>query len=209
MKKQVFVLVIGIGLWGCHRAQAQAQELQQLALNIEKLAQFKQILSDMKKGYQLLTGGYQVISQLSKGNYTLHRAFLEGLLQVSPAVRKYQRVTDIIDCQLRLVQEYRQALRRFRGAGWLTLAELDYINTVYTNLFKLSLDNLDDLLAVITAGSLRMSDDERLAAIDHIHADMEDKLVFLRQFNNSTSVLALQRAREKIEVERLHWYFDQ
>jgi hypothetical protein len=38
--------------------KAQATELAQLALNIEKLAQFKQILADLKKGYEILSGGY-------------------------------------------------------------------------------------------------------------------------------------------------------
>ncbi len=45
-----------------------------------------------------------------------------------------------------------------------------------------------------------MSDDERLAAIDRIYADMQDKLVFLRYFNNNTTILALQRAKEQNDV---------
>lgn len=42
-----------------------------------------------------------------------------------------------------------------------------------------------------------MSDDERLEAIDRIFGNMQDKLVFLRHFNNNTTILAVQRAREK------------
>ncbi len=62
-------------------------------------------------------------------------------------------------------------------------------------MFKESLQNLDDLATVLTANKLRMSDDERLKAIDGIFADMEDKLEFLRYFNNKATVLAIQRAR--------------
>ena len=51
----------------------QAQELEELALDIEKLAQFKQILSDMKKGYTILSGGYNTIKNLSQGNFNLHK----------------------------------------------------------------------------------------------------------------------------------------
>jgi hypothetical protein len=47
MKKRVIPVLVFIGMLLPNRAVAQAQELQQLALNIEKLAQFKEILSDM------------------------------------------------------------------------------------------------------------------------------------------------------------------
>jgi hypothetical protein len=43
---------------------------------------------------------------------------------------------------------------------------------------------------------MRMSDDERLHAIDGIYAQSKDKYLFLRSFNSSTSVLAAQRAAE-------------
>lgn len=74
---------------------------------------------------------------------------------------------------------------------------------VYGNLFKLSLRNLDELATVITANKLRMSDDERLESIDRIYADMQDKLVFLRNFNANTSVLSVQRSKEYNDVNSL------
>ena len=48
-----------------------------------------------------------------------------------------------------------------------------------------------------------MSDDERLIAIDKIFADMQDKLLFLRHFNNNTTVLAVQRAKEKNDANTM------
>ncbi|MCH5597935.1 hypothetical protein [Niabella ginsengisoli] len=50
MKKWCVILwVMSAGLLTSYKAIAQADELAQLALNIEKLSQFKSILSDMKK----------------------------------------------------------------------------------------------------------------------------------------------------------------
>ena len=72
---------------------------------------------------------------------------------------------------------------------------------VYENLFNKSLQNLDELSIVITAGKLRMSDDERIAAIDRIYKDISDKLIFLRSFNNEGSVLAVQRGRELVDTK--------
>lgn len=184
-------------------ASAQATELAQLALNIEKLAQFKQILSDLKKGYEILTGGYNTIKNISEGNFKLHQVFLDGLMEVSPAVKRYKRVGDIIDYQLRLVKEYKAAFNRFKQAGRFKPDEIDYMGKVYDKLVSESLEGLDDLLVVITANKLRMSDEERLTAIDNIYKDMGEKLRFLRRFNDQAEVLSLQRAREMKDVKTL------
>lgn len=182
---------------------AQTNETAQLLLNVEKLAQFKQILADMKKGYDILNSGYSTIKDLSEGNFSLHKTFLDGLMEVSPTVKKYKRVADIIDYQILLVKEYRSAFNRFKLDDNFNQQELAYLGNVYDKLFKQSLQNLDDLLTIVTANKLRMSDDERIKAIDGLFSDMQDKLLFLRHFNNNTSVLALQRAKEKKDVKTI------
>lgn len=176
-------------------AQAQKDEIAQLLLNVEKLAQFKQILSDLKKGYEIVHKGYSTIKDLSEGNFNIHKTFLDGLMEVSPAVRKYRKVAEIVEYQIKIVDGYKKAIRRFRASGRLSATELDYLQSVYDNLINLSLRNLDQLTNVVTAGKLRMSDDERLKAIDDIHADMSDKLDFINSFNASTSVLIAQRTK--------------
>lgn len=184
-------------------AKAQSDEAVQLALNIEKLAQFKQILSDLKHGYEVVSRGYGTIKDISEGNFSLHKTFLDALMEVSPAVKRYKRVADIINCQIVLVKEYKAANGRFQASDCFNQGELTYIGRVYSNLFNQSLRNLDELTNVLTAGKLRMSDDERLTAIDRIYADMRDKLSFLRSFNNSNGLLAVQRMREKKDAVTL------
>jgi len=202
MKKWWMIVCLSVcAVMASQRASAQATELAQLALNIEKLAQFKQILSDLKKGYEILTGGYNIVKNISEGNFNLHKVFLDGLMEVSPTVKQYQRVADIVDYQLQLVKEYKAALARFKQGGFFLDGELDYFSRVYGQLVNESLDNLDDLLVVMTAGKLRMSDEERLAAIDAIYTDMADKLHFLRAFNNQARVLSLQREKESNDVK--------
>ena len=198
MKK--LIIILGIVLFSfpvANKALAQTDEIAQLLLNVEKLAQFEQILSDMKKGYEILSGGYNTIKDLSQGNFSLHKTFLDALMEVSPTVKNYKRVADIISYQVILIKEYKSAFNRFKRDNNFNQQELAYLGRVYENLFKQSLDNLDDLVTIITANQLRMSDDERLGAIDRIFADMQDKLLFLRHFNNNTTVLAVQRAKEK------------
>lgn len=55
MKKLLIILGVII-LTAPGNATAQSAEVQQLLLNIQKLAQLKKILSNMKTGYQIVSG---------------------------------------------------------------------------------------------------------------------------------------------------------
>ncbi len=189
------------------QVKAQSYEVQQLLLDWEKLSQIKQILSDMKTGYDILSKGYTTIRDISKGNFNLHETFLDGLWLVSPTVRKYWKIPAIINYQVSIVKEYNTAFNNYKRGGYFNPDEIAYLAQVYGNLFNQSVKNLDDLITILTADKLRMSDGERLAAIDHIYSDMQDKLLFLRDFNNNTSVLALQRTREQKEINAVQNYY--
>jgi hypothetical protein len=179
---------------------SQSQEAQQLLLDVQKLAQLKNILTDLKKGYQILEGGYTTIKNISEGNFNLHETFLNSLLQVSATVKNYNRIADIISTQFKIVNEYKTAFTQFQNSSLFNEGELNYISNVYTNLFNRSVKNLDALAIVITSGTLRMSDDERLSSIDNIWKTVSDQLSFLRHFNSETKILGLQRAKEQNDV---------
>lgn len=196
MKKCVVLLTIVALLGGVRRCAAQEAEIEQLLLNIEKLAQLKTMLEDLKKGYEIVFSGYTTIKNISEGTFNLHQAFLDGLLEVSPAVRDYYKVSQIIQNAASLAKEYSAALRAFRSSSLLTRDELLHIENVYDNLFSNSLEQLQSLALVLTPGSLRMADDERLSVIDSIDEALKDKRAFLRHFTNSGKLLLLQRAKE-------------
>lgn len=187
----------------CIKANAQSDELQQLLLNIEKLTQFKAILSDMKKGYQIYQQGYGTISNLSKGNFDLHNIYLTGLMAVNPAVRNNPRVGQIMSQQNDLLSEYQRYASLFRQSGTFSNSELTYINNVFSQLVRQSDANIDDLASVTTAGQLRMSDDDRLRAIDHIYNSSSDQLQFLRFFNRQAVMLSLQRGKNLNDTRTL------
>ena len=194
------VLCLSVLLIGPSQARAQSQEAQQLILNVIKLAQLKKILNDLYQGYEIVSKGYGAIKGISESNFNLHKTFLDGLLAVNPEIAKYRRVTDIARYQLSIVKEYKSAYSSFSQSGNFSGEELEYMARVYSNLFNKSLQNLEALLMVITAGKLRMSDDERLTAIDRIFNSMEDQLSFLRSFNTQAKLLGIQRKREQYDV---------
>ncbi|MEE1946403.1 TerB family tellurite resistance protein [Pedobacter sp. KR3-3] len=209
MKKITVLLTAFCCLWQLHLASAQSAEVQQLALNIEKLAQFKQILQEMKRGYETVSRGYTTIKDLSEGNFNLHQAFLDGLLEVSPGLRRYRKVADIISDQGKILTEYQAAFSRFRQSGHFSPEELGYIGQVYENLFDRSLQDLDELAMVITSGKLRMSDEERIGSIDRLYADMKSNLTFLRRFNRQTAILDAKRGAQQKEAEQLRRLYGQ
>lgn len=196
----IFLLPIYLSL-GFQKSNAQADEAAQLLLNVTKLEQLKQILSDLEKGYSTLRTGYSQIENLASGNFNLHEAFLNNLFQVSPAVKNYHKTAEIISFQIKLVRDYKRAFSGFKASGQFTVNEISYLSRVYGNLFEKSLQQLDELTLVLTAGKLRMSDEERMEAIDRIHLDILNKLMFLTAFNQETQVLAISRSRAKQELD--------
>jgi hypothetical protein len=185
------------------KASAQDQDIKQLILDIEKLTQFKAILSDMQQGYSILTQGYGQVKDMTQGNFNLHSVFLKGLMQVNPKVAKYIRVADIIADESSILSEYKKAYNQFQNSGRFNANELGYLAKVYAQLTSLALNDVNDLANIITASKLRMSDDERLSGIDRIYASSNDKLSFLRDFNRRTNILLIQRQQEQNEANNL------
>ena len=204
MKKLIIAFTIGFTQPLLNPACGQATEAQQLILNWEKLQELEKILDNMYVGYKILDKGYTTIKNISEGNYTLHQLFLDGLMAVNPTIRNYKRIPYIIDYQKLLLTEYKNAYNRFKSDPHFTPQEIEYLANVYNYLFMASLRNIDDLVIIITATKLRMSDAERMQAIDRIFYDMEGKLVFLRSFNNSTQLLAIQRARAANDMRAIN-----
>ncbi|WP_419699058.1 TerB family tellurite resistance protein [Mucilaginibacter sp. NFX135] len=201
-------LIIGLLLITLTATKSKAQvstgqDMQQLLYDIEKLTQFKSILSDMRQGYTILTQGYEQVKSLSRGNFNLHAVFLDGLLLVNPEVAKYARVADIIADEASILSEYKKAYRRFRASGGFNTDELAYLASVYAHLTQAAIHDVNELADVLTASKLRMSDDERLSAIDRVYARSSDKLSFLRDFNRRTGILLLQRQQEQNEIDHL------
>jgi len=206
-KLLILILLLGGTTTVCDAQVSTAQDMQQLLLDIEKLTQFKAILKDLETGYTILTQGYGEVKSISEGNFNLHSAFLNSLMAVSPEVRKYGRIADIIANQANIVSEYKTAWKQAQSGGHFTATELLYMNGVFTSLLNQSVDNLTNLANILTANTLRMSDAERLQAIDHLYSDTQNKLVFLRHFDSELAVMQLQRQKEQNDANTLNHLF--
>lgn len=203
-------LLLGISLLtgtGIVRAQSVSQLVTQLTLDIQKLTTMKTLLNDLYAGYAVLDKGYTDIRNIVQGNFNLHKAFLDGLLAVSPLVSGYYRAADIIQTESAIVSEYRSAWRQWTSDGHFAAWELDHIGQVYAGLLDRTLKYLDKLAMVISNGELRMSDAERLNAIDRIYVDINSQLTHLRQFNTSLSILSGQRSQEANDLKTIKGFY--
>lgn len=185
------------------KVNAQEHEIAQLVLNLEKLNQLRKILQQLYDGYKIISDGYNKVKDITSGNYKIHELFLDGLYKVSPTVKRYHRIADIIRSQAAIIKESKAALSNFSSQGIFTNGQIDYIGKVYERLLDESLRNLDELSMIITSGQLRMSDDERLKGIDRIHLEIQKKLFFLRSFNNRQRMIEAEKLKDKIENQTL------
>jgi hypothetical protein len=206
------VALIALLLAGCStapcNAQSTADAIKQLLLDVQKLQDLKSILQEMKKGYEILDKGYTEIRNIAKGRFELHKAFLDGLLAVSPSVRNYHRISAILEAETNLVREYSQGRSQAYAGGLFTGQELGYFERMYSVLYKRSQQSLDELTMVITAGELRMSDAQRLRSIDRVYMEISGLLRAVRQLNQETSLQAAQRQHEKDELNFLKLLYD-
>jgi hypothetical protein len=180
MKKVGWIFLIAWMAFASPSA-AQSQEARQLLLDVEKLARFKQILTDMEQGYHKLRDRYEQVRQLAQGNFFLHQTFLDSLLLVSPGVKRYYRVAEILSREQTIIRDYGNTWAELQHSGQFSAIELHYIGRVYTQL---------------------------LSGCQRDHDDITAAYRFLGRFNRQNRVLALQRLGEQQDIHVLKQYYD-
>lgn len=181
-------------------SQSVADDIQQLLLDVQKLTALKEILTQMYDEYETVFQGYEQIKGLSQGTFSLHKNYLDALLAVNPSVASYAKIGEIISKEAALVRECTSANAYLTGSGRFSVGELTYFSGKYAALLQQGSRDVTELYMVITAGELRMSDAERLSAIDRIDADMTGRLGYLRSFDDQAGMAAAQRAHETADM---------
>jgi len=131
----------------------------------------------------------------------LYDDYFQELWKVKAALAYYQRVKDIIQRQVQMVNEYKGAWALFRQDKNFTAEELDYVYNIYTGMLDESVKNIDQLFLVANAFATQMSDAKRLEIINAVSDNMEHQLLDLKEFNNQNKMISLQRSSDKGEIE--------
>lgn len=168
---------------------------------IQQIAAFQLYLGYVQKGYSITKKGLNTIGNIKKGDFNLHTEFFGSLKSVNPAINSYSKVADIVAFQVKIIGTYKSTYKYVQSISLYTPSEVDFIYKAFTNLISSSINDINELIAVITANELDMKDDERLKRIDEIHAGIQEKYAFAKSFGDEAKVLALQRTKEKDNIE--------
>jgi hypothetical protein len=201
MKKILFSTLI-VGACTINSSHAQQHEAQVVALDVIKLSELKNIISQMKTAYDIIDGGLKVVKGISEGNFNIHKTFLDGLEEVNPEVAKYKRIADIIELELKIKDLTQDSYNHFKNDPSFSVEEIAYMSGVYGKVSKTAIKGLDELLIVITSGEAKMMDDERLKAIDRIYLDVLGAYHALSTFNKELSFISFQRTDEDNALDR-------
>jgi hypothetical protein len=132
---------------------------------------------------------------------TLYKDYFDELRQVKSIISNYQRIREITEKQVRLVEEYRRAWALFQQDKHFTADEILQMGQVYTGILGESAKNLDLLFLVINSFSTQMSDGKRLEIIDNAAEGMDITYNDLKAFNVQNMLLSLQRTKGSNDVD--------
>lgn len=198
----VIALLISNTIYAQNWQEWAQQKKTQIKYLLQQIAANKVYLEFAQKGYTIANKGLNTIRNSKDGDLNLHRDFLSALKTVSPKIRNYSKVADIIDIQFRILRLTKNSLKRTGEMNQFTTEDINYCRMVFDNLLEDCLKNMDELFLVTTNGELTMKDDERMKRIDILYADMQNKISFCASFSNEMDVLSFQRMGVQMEVKR-------
>jgi len=143
------------------------------------------------------------ISEWSERQRALYSAYYEELVKVKSLIGTYKRVRDLVGTQTAIVQEYQWASGLFKKDKHFSAAELAHMAEVYEGILKESINNLDQVCAVVSSFSTSMSDSKRLELINVSAEKIEANFSDLKRFNDECIVLTIQRSKSVLETKQL------
>jgi predicted transcriptional regulator YheO len=141
------------------------------------------------------------ISDWTEKQKEQYRKYYEELAKVKAIISYYQRIRDITQKQVRLVEEYRRAWGLVRQDRHFTADEIKYMALVYSGILEESLKSIDQISLIVKSFTTTMSDAKRLELINDAADQVDTSYSDLVQFNRQNMLLSLQRAKTAHEVQ--------
>ncbi len=180
------------------------QKKTQIKYLTQQIAALQACRTSLEQGYAMMKSEWGAIGNFKNGEFGLHQDYYNSLLAVNPRVKSSVNLSTIQAEQQSIVSQF-NAIKNLNG---LQADELAYINSVRQNIIDQCSKDLDDLQAVLSAGELQMTDDERIQRINQITAAIKDKYVFTCSFVNQVRLLAMQRNKDDQNTQTLRRYYE-
>lgn len=133
--------------------------------------------------------------------------YYEELHKVKSVITYYQRIREIMQKQVKMVQEYNRVWGLLNQDDNFTFKEIEYMEQVYSGILEESLKNINQITMVIQSFTTTMSDAKRMEIINDAADRVDENYNDLRLFNQQNALLSIQRSKtlaEKQHVQRLY-----
>lgn len=141
------------------------------------------------------------IAEWTEKHRKLYQDYYEELWKVKNTIAMYQRVRQVMDKQVRIVNEYRRCWNIVQNDDHFTKQELEYMYKVYSGIMEESVKNLDQILIVINSFKTQMSDGKRLEIIEQAADEIDQNYFDLKEFNTQNMLLSINRAKDASEID--------
>lgn len=132
---------------------------------------------------------------------TLYKDYYEELWKVKNMITVYNRIREVTEKQVALVQEYKRMWAMFKKDKHFTPDELLYMSKVYYGILEESLKSVDQLFLVANSFATQMGDAKRLEIINKATDGIQVAYNDLKAFNQQNIQLSLQRAKAVNDVD--------
>lgn len=141
------------------------------------------------------------IAQWSDNQRQQYKKYFDELWKIRNTLQTYQRIRQITERQVFLVQEYKRTWNLVNQDKHFTRMEIDYMYRTYTGIIDDSIFNLEQLMMVINSFKTQMSDAKRLEVINKAGEGIDQNYADLKKFNSQNIQLSLNRAKSEHEIE--------
>ena len=178
---------------GIGAAAGAAMQKAQLAKQLAVLKAIKSTLGKSKKAQE-------GIKNTSKENLNLQKNWFRSLEQISSGVRNYRRVKTIITRQLLIAAMQKEAMKRFIQDKNFKAVEIKAMSESYKILIQESVHILVELRLILKPRVMKMTDAERLSAIDKLDERMKDHYGLTRYYTQKMMHISKVRSENRADI---------
>ncbi len=196
-----------------HRLKAQtfseffSQRKTQKKYLLEQIAALKVYTGYLTKTYHIAKQGLGLINTIKAGEFGLHAIFFSRLKYVSPGIRHYTRITDILAMHYYIVSTSRNAVKQVRSSGYMQNHEQQYVSDVWNSLLEGCSENLNSLSILLTDGGLELKDDERFRRVDELYSNVLERYLFAQRFTADICRVIVERKKLSLSTMQIKsWY---
>lgn len=141
------------------------------------------------------------ISSWTEKQRSLYKNYFEELNKVKTLITYYQRIKEITNKQIHLVDEYKRAWSLLRQDKNFSIDEIKHMGNVYSGILEETADNIDQMTLVLSSFTTSMSDSKRLDIINAAADRVDKNYADLQDFNNENFMLSLTKTRSQGEAD--------